>query len=336
MKLGTVDTDRHVLIVAEIGNNHEGDFALAKEMVGLAAESGVDAVKFQTIRARTIIKKSDQARFERIKSFELSDEQFVALAQRARECGIMFLSTPFELDAVKLLDTLCPAFKIASSDCTFDPLLDEIARCAKPVLLSTGTATAAEIAYAKVRFEKLWTQRGVQPGLALLHCVSAYPTTPEEANLLAIKSLRKQFDCDVGYSDHTLGIDAAILSVALGGRMIEKHFTIDKNYSDFHDHQVSADPAEMKELVRRVRQAELMLGDGVIAVRSVAEAFAATSRRRIVASKTIEAGTAIRWDHLNWVRSTEGLAAGEESQLLGRQPTERVEEGKVIFLERTV
>ena len=153
MIIGDFDTDARVLIVAEIGNNHEGSYAIAEEMVGRAAEAGVDAMKFQTFRTEHYISRRDDARFERLKSFELSHDRFTKLAAVARQEGVIFLSTPFDLESVRFLDALVPAFKIASGDNTFYPLLDAVARTGKPIMLSTGLADMTRLRQAKAVIE---------------------------------------------------------------------------------------------------------------------------------------------------------------------------------------
>jgi len=333
MKIGDFNLDEQVLVVAEIGNNHEGSFELAVRMIDLAAEAGADAVKFQTLRADKLVSRADRTRFERLKRFELTYAQFEKLAERSRRCGVIFLSTPFDLESARFINTLCPALKIASGDNNFTPLLEQVARFQKPILLSTGAADLDRVGRAKATVEEVWSSQGCSPGLVLLHCVSAYPTPPEEANLSALDALRDHFHCPVGYSDHVLGIEAAILAVARGARVIEKHFTIDKSYSDFRDHQLSADPTDMAELVRRVRQIQTLLGDGVKRLQPSERPVANAVQRRIVAAMDIAPDTVIELQHLNWIRTPEGLPAGQETELLGRKTQIGLSAGDPILPE---
>ena len=256
MKIGSFDTDRAVLIVAEIGNNHEGSFELAADMVRRAAQCGVGAVKFQTVRAGQLVRRSEKARFDRLTQFELSERQFATLSELTRELGLLFISTPLSLDAAAFLGPLVDAYKIASGDNDFFPLIEKVARSGKPVVVSTGVSDVSQIDATVQFLRDQWKEGGTSGELGLLHCVSSYPTPPEQANLRSIPFLAERFGCTVGYSDHTLGTEAAVLAVAAGARILEKHFTLDKHQSDFRDHQLSADPAEMDELVRRIRQAE--------------------------------------------------------------------------------
>ena len=167
----------------------------------------------------------------------------------------------------------------------------------------------------------------------LLHCVSSYPTPTDDANLSAIRTLRERFGGTVGYSDHTLGIDAAVLSVALGARIVEKHFTLDKNLSDFRDHQLSADPAEMKELVTQVRLANKLIGDGKKSTRPSEEQSRMAMRRSIAAGSDLPAGTVLRLEHLTWVRPGRGIAPGSENLLLGRVLNRAIRQGELLSAE---
>jgi N,N'-diacetyllegionaminate synthase len=260
MRIGSFDTDRAVLVVAEIGNNHEGNFERAAEMVRQAARCGVGAVKFQTVRAGQLVRRSEKARFERLTQFELSERQFGALSELAHELGLLFISTPLSLDAADFLKPLLDAYKIASGDNDFFPLIEKVARTGKPVVVSTGVSDVSQIDATVGFLRDQWKLHGITGELGLLHCVSSYPTPPEQANLRSVPFLAERFGCTVGYSDHTLGTEAAVLAVAAGARIIEKHFTLDKRQSDFRDHQLSADPAEMSELIQRIRAAESLLG----------------------------------------------------------------------------
>ncbi len=330
MKIADRDLNRDVLIVAEVGNNHEGSRALAEEMIGRAAEAGADAVKFQTFRTEHYVSRRDEARFRRLKSFELSYADFEALAGAARAANLIFLSTPFDLESARFLNGLVPAFKIASGDNNFYPLLETVAGFGKPVLLSAGLADLPQLRRSKALIEQVWQQAGVRQELALLHCVTSYPVPPAEANLAAIGRLRQEFGGTVGYSDHTAGIDAAVLAVALGARIVEKHFTIDKHYSDFRDHQLSADPAEMAALVRRVREAVAMLGDGEKTLRASEQANVAAVRRSVAVRRDMPAGARIRFEDLTWIRPGGGVPPGDERLVIGRALRRAVQAGEIL------
>jgi N,N'-diacetyllegionaminate synthase len=328
MKIGKINLSREVLIVAEIGNNHEGVVALAEELVGEAARAGAHAVKFQSIVPEHLVAPDQTTRLEQLRRYQLSPESHARLARVAADNGVMFLSSPFSLDAVDMLDPLVPAFKVASGDNDHVPLLERIAITGKPVLLSTGMTTLDSVAYSLGLLTRAWGCAGIaDPGLVLLHCVSAYPTPSGQANLMALRSLAGLGHV-VGYSDHTLGIDAAVMSVALGARVIEKHFTLSKNQSEFRDHQLSAEPHELKALVERVAEANMMLGDGVKRIMPAEEATAQAARRSICAARDLPAGGVIAPQDLLWLRPAGGLPPGSERRLLGRRLVKAVVAGE--------
>lgn len=328
MRIASHDTDARAFVIAEVGNNHEGDFGLAKEMVHLAADAGVDAVKFQTFRTEQFIAPVDAVRYQRMKGFELSYDQFAALGEEARAAGIAFISTPLDMESAEFLDGHVDAFKIASSDNNFWPLIDYVAGREMPVIFSTGLADMAGVKQAAERIQGIWADRGVEPGLGVLHCVSAYPTPPEAANIRAVPAMQAALPgCAVGYSDHTQGIDAAVLAVALGARIVEKHFTVAHDHSDFRDHQLSADPAEMRALVDRIRLAETMLGTGEVAMADCERDAAPLIRRSVAARTPLQPGHVVGAEDLIWVRPGDGFAPGEEDKVLGRTLTAAMNTG---------
>jgi len=331
MKIGNFDLEKKVMIVAEIGNNHEGDFQLAKEMIKEAAKTGVDVVKFQTFRTEHYISQKDEARFNRLKSFELKYEDFEKLSKIAKNEGLVFLSTPFDVESAKYLNKIVPAFKISSGDNNFYPLLETVAGFGKSIILSSGLADLNQIIKSKNFIEKIWKDKGIKQDLAILHCITNYPVEPFEANLKAITTLKDKLNCTIGYSDHTIGIEAAALSVALGARIIEKHFTIDKNYSNFRDHQLSADPEEMTDLVKRIKEVITLMGSGKKELQDSEKSSVKLLRRSIVASRDIEKGEVISGNDITWIRLDKGLPAGEEQKILGKKTTKSFEMGEPII-----
>ena len=322
MKIGHVDLDERVLVVAEIGNNHEGDVGVARELVDRAAAAGADAVKFQTFVTDRFVSRADTERHERMRRFEFTPGQFAELAELARERGLCFLSTPLDLESADVLEPLVDAFKIASGDNTFYPLIDRVSASEKPVVVSAGLAELDEIAAVAARI------RGRGAELAVLHAVSSYPTAPEEAGLRAIEALRAKLDCVVGYSDHTIGLDAAPLAVALGARIVEKHFTLDKRTSTFRDHALSADPDDLAALVERIRTAETLLGAPGKRVQPSERQVVEALRRSIVAAGDLPRGHRVATKDLMWLRPGGGLAPGEEERLVGRRLVRAVEFGE--------
>jgi N,N'-diacetyllegionaminate synthase len=331
MRIGPIDLDQEVMIVAEVGNNHEGSFALAEEMIGRASETGVHAVKFQTIVPERLVSSNQKDRLQQLKRFQLSVEQFQGLAELARQKGLLFLSTPFDLESAAVLEPLVPAYKVASGDNTFYPLLERVASTGKPILLSSGMLSLEGVRKSRDFIRRIWREKGIEQGMALLHCVTSYPTPPHEANLGAIEQL-KTLGETVGYSDHTLGIRAAVLSAALGARVIEKHFTVDKKRSGFRDHALSADPEEMRQLVQGVQEVKVLVGSGEKEVMASERGNLDAARRSIAAAADLSPGTRLGPQDLLWVRPGNGLAPGREQDLIGRVLKRRLQAGEILQL----
>jgi N,N'-diacetyllegionaminate synthase len=329
MRIGSIDLSQRVLVVAEIGNNHEGDTDLACRMIEAAAAAGVDAVKFQTIVPERLASSDQRDRIAQLRRFQLSRTAHEGLAAEAARAGVLFMSTPFAIETVDWLAPLVPAFKIASGDNDFWPLIDRVAQTGKPLIISLGLGGERRAAALVEYCTDAWRRHGVANGeLALLHCVSAYPTPDEAAGLSAIHRLRG-LGVTIGYSDHTLGIKAAELAVAAGAQVIEKHFTLDKNQSVFRDHQLSADAADMRDLVAAVRKAERMM-------RSADDADAANrlpATRSIAAARDLPEGTVLQWQDLTWLRPGSGLRPGSEAGVVGRRLRSSVAAGQLILPE---
>ena len=245
--------NNRTIIIAEVGENHVGDMDLARSMIVEAAEAGVDIVKFQSFLASEVA--DDDPEKEWFASVQLPDQMHFELKHLAEKQDVEFLSSPFSLNRARFLceEVGLRKIKIASSEILNFPLLNYVAQKADTVFLSTGLATVEEIAQALRHLSPVQT-------VYILHCVSTYPTSDEEANLRAIEALGRNFpDRLVGYSDHTLGIIAPVIAVTLGARVIEKHFTLDKNLPGT-DHILSADPKELRQMVEMIRRADVLLG----------------------------------------------------------------------------
>lgn len=336
MKIANIDTSDRIFVIAEIGNNHEGDFELAKDMIRKAASAGADAVKFQTIIPHELCSSDQVDRLAVLEKFHFSYKQFAELAELAKEQSSIFMSTPFDEISVEELDKFVPAFKVASCDVTFYPLLEAIAKTGKPMIMSTGAASEEEILASCKFIESCWEKNGIDnPGLALLHCVSSYPTPENEANLKAIASLNEA-GYESGYSDHTLGLDAAVLSVALGAKIIEKHFTVDKNYSDFRDHQLSANPNEFRQMVDKIRSAEALMGSGRIDVAFCEACNRDLIRRSAAARGDIAEGSVLKCENVRWVRPGTGITPDQANTLIGRKATRRFKDGELLSSEDLV
>jgi N,N'-diacetyllegionaminate synthase len=333
LKIGNFDLEKETLIVAEVGNNHEGSYSLAEELIGLAKEAGANAVKFQTFLPEHFVSSRDAQRMERLKKFQLSFSQFESLKKTADQAGILFFSTPLDLYSARFLGGLLSVIKVASGDNTFFPLLREVARARIPVIVSGGMASFDELAVSKACIEKEWDQIGHVGQVALLHCISLYPARPEQVDLETIRSLKTRFGGTVGYSDHTLGIEVAALSVLFGARIIEKHFTINKNHSDFRDHQLSADPADLRALVEKVRFYETVRGKGGKPISSEEEEMAKLVRRSMVAARPLRAGATLSAEDITWLRPSGGISPAKESTALGHRLRQDVSAGEVISPE---
>ena len=319
MKIRDFDVSEKAMVVAEIGNNHEGDFDVAKKLVKKAADCGVDAVKFQTFNTEHYVDQSDMDRFKRLKSFELSNSEFKYLSKLAHSLGLLFISTPFDLGSAVFLNKIVDCYKISSGDNTFFALIDTVCKTGKSIIVSTGMSDWHEVEKIVSYIQEKWADYGFDGQLAVLHCVSSYPVLPEQANLNSIKLLAERLNVTVGYSDHTIGVEASVLAVALGARVIEKHFTLDKKYSDFRDHELSADPKEMKEIVERIRLASSMLGKHEKKIQESEKPIINVVRRSIVAGRDMPKGHQVVLDDLTWVRPAGGLSPGEEDMLLGKK-----------------
>jgi N,N'-diacetyllegionaminate synthase len=326
MRIANHDLSEKILIVAEIGNNHEGNFDVACRMVEAAADAGVDAVKFQTFQTRLFTSNADPARVERLTRFELTQDQFRALEQLARTRGLIFFSTPLDLVSARFLQPLVDVFKVASGDNDFLPLIQQLAATGKPLIISTGLADLAHLE----RVAAFAREHGADGHLAFLHCVCAYPAPPGDVNLRAIPMLAERLGCPIGWSDHTLGPEACLAAAAIGARILEKHFTLDKNFSAFRDHQLSADPAEMKYIVEGVRKVEALLGTPDKRVQPSEEANLKAARRSIAAAAALPRGHVLGADDLIWVRPAVGLPPGQEQRLLARTLARDIAAGEAI------
>ena len=325
------------LIIAEIGVNHTGSIDLAKQMVEVAKDCGADIVKFQTFNVDAITSKcAEMAQYQKenlgekksqkemLSSLALSHSDFKELAKYCKEIGIKFLSTPFDIESVKFLDDLQDMWKIPSGEITNYPYLVEIARTKKKIILSTGMSTIEEVDDAL----KVLRENGTGD-VVLLHCTTDYPAPIDSVNLDAMLALRERFDCPVGYSDHTKGIEVSIAAVAMGATVIEKHFTLDKTMSG-PDHKASLEPNELKELISAIRNVERARGtrekkptESEIRNRSVV-------RKSIVASKPILKGETFSTDNLTTKRPGTGISPMKWNEIIGTIADKDYKEDELI------
>lgn len=289
-----------VFIIAEAGVNHNGQIKNAYKLVDIALKSGADAVKFQTFKTESLVTKSAakaeyqknvtdslESQFDMIKRLELSVDAHKELIQYCKEKGIIFLSTPFDIESVNLLNELkLKIFKIPSGEITNLPLLRHIGSLGKKIILSTGMSLLSEVGDAL----KVLVDAGTKKeNIIVLHANTMYPTPFEDVNLNAMLTIKEEFDIAVGYSDHTLGIEVDIAAVAMGAKVIEKHFTLD-NSMDGPDHRTSLEPKELKEMVTAIRNIESALGSCEKKFSKSEESNMVASRKSIVASQKIKKG----------------------------------------------
>ncbi len=314
-----------VMVIAEAGVNHNGKLSTALRLVDAARAAGCDAVKFQTFQTeRLVIPSAPKApyqnktvptktQFAMLKSLELSFKDFEKIFRHCEKTGILFLSTPFDLESAHFLRDLgLAAFKIGSGDLDNAPLLRFCAKSGKPVILSTGMSTLSEVRKS-VDFLRV---NGVRR-LVLLHCTSNYPTQDDHVNLRAMDSLRRTFHCPVGFSDHTLGIEISLAAAARGASVIEKHITLN-NRMEGPDHSASLMPKELGELVTGVRRIELSLGSPNKRVLRTEWAVRQTVRRSLVVDREISKGEHFSRKNLSVRRPGTGLSPWEYFNVLGR------------------
>lgn len=329
MKIRGFNTKDKVLIVAEIGNNHEGSFSLAKKMIKLAKNCGADAVKFQTFNPDKYIENQNISRLNQLKKYQLTNSQFIKLKKYSESLDIIFLSTPFDTKAVDNLNPLVPAFKISSGDNDYYDLIKKILLKKKPIIISTGMTSLKDVSNL-LKFIKKNNKfkTDIYDNLTLLHCVSMYPTDLEKTNIDKINSLKK-FKCTVGYSDHTLGIEACLIAVMKGARVIEKHFTINKNYSKFRDHKLSANPKEFKLMVKLIRNIEIILkaeqnNKNIVIDKNT------DFRRSARYSKNIKSGAKLNEKSIKWVRPGNGIKNIDIKKIIGKKLKVNVSENQLI------
>jgi N,N'-diacetyllegionaminate synthase len=316
------------LIIAEAGVNHNGDLVLAKKLIDVAAAAGADLVKFQTFSADRLATRtagkadyqnrttdSKESQHDMLRRLELTAEMHKELIENCAARGIGFFSTGFDIESVDLLVGLGQdRFKIPSGEITNLPYLRHIGRMGKPVILSTGMAEMEEIQAAIDALEEAGTSRA---NVTVLHCTTDYPAPMAEVNLRAMLSIQKAFGVEVGYSDHTRGIEVAIAAVALGASVIEKHFTLDSNLPG-PDHKASLEPEELKAMVAAIRNIEQALGDGVKRPSPSEAKNLPIARKSLVAAGSIRAGEAFTEANLTTKRPGTGISPMRWDEVLGK------------------
>ena len=333
-----VNPQRKACIIAEVGVNHDGREDRALRLVDAARQAGADAVKFQTFRAHRLASPrapkaayqqgdstSTESQREMLESLELSEEAFRRIREHCRQQSIEFLSTPFDIDSAAFLGRIgVERFKVGSGDLTHLPLLEFLGNQGLPVILSTGMASNDEI------LEAVDCLRSAGAAdITLLHCISRYPAPADELQLLRIPFLRAEFRLPVGYSDHSIGFEAALGALALGAVIIEKHLTLDRSLPG-PDHAASADPEGFAELVQRLRKLESMLGSSERRYSAEEVSMRVAARKSIVALCDIQRGEALSEENIGLLRPGDGIAPKHWQQVLGRQVSCDLTEGEPL------
>ncbi len=314
------------MIIAEIGVNHNGEIKMAKELIDAAKQSGADAVKFQTYKAERLAlmttpkvayqKKNAslvESHYEMLRDLQLSEENHFILKDYCVRNNIMFLSTPYDVESAKFLNNEIKVemFKTASADIVDCRLHNYIASTNKPCIISTGMASLGEIE----RIMKIYDRHGSR-NIILLHCTSSYPCSDQSINIKTISTLKQAFNFPVGYSDHSNGVEASVLAIALGSKVIEKHITLDNKLSG-PDHLTSLSPSEFTDLVKAIRRSEIMLGSAVKFRQEEEEEMAKVSRKSIVLSNNVPKEHIIKETDLTLMRPGTGLLPYQEKKLIG-------------------
>lgn len=330
-----------VTIIAEAGVNHNGDIELAKELIDAAAAANVDYVKFQTFRADTLVSrevkmaeyqkkntKSGKSQYELLKKLELSHDHHMLLMDYSISKGTRFFSTAFDVEGLEYLNTLgFNMFKSPSGEITNYPYLQKLADLGKPVILSTGMADLNEIEDA---IEVLTSKKLTLEDITVLHCNTEYPTPFKDVNLMAMKTIANECKVQIGYSDHTLGIEVPIAAVALGATVIEKHFTLDRNMQG-PDHQASLEPEELISMVAAIRNIELAVSGNGIKTPSISELKnIKVGRKSLHSKRDIDQNTVVTDSDIIALRPGDGISPMEWDSVIGRKAAHFVPKGKQL------
>jgi len=326
-----------VLIIAEAGVNHNGDVTIAKRLVDEAVKCGADIVKFQTFNPKKLASKfADMADYQKenlgvvepqevmLSKLTLKKEEYIELADYCKKKGIGFLSTPFESESMHFLESIQDIWKIPSGEITNYPFLVDVAKTGKDVILSTGMSTLEEVEAALDLLKENGSGK-----ITLLHCTTNYPTPMQDVNLRAMLTMKKQFGVEVGYSDHTQGIEVPIAAVAMGASVIEKHFTLDRNMEG-PDHKASLEPAELNAMIRAIRNIEMALGDGVKVPSESEKANIGVVRKSIIAARHISSGEEFTEENLTTKRPGNGINPMRWREVIGTKAKRDFEEDELI------
>lgn len=327
------------IIIAEAGVNHNGSIELAKKMIEVSKEAGADYIKFQTFISENLVtQNAEQAEYQKkeqkntsqlemLKTLELSQKDFVELAEYCKKIGIGFLSTPFDLNSIEFLKGVSMDYwKIPSGEITDYPYLDAIARDKRNIILSIGMSTLEEVSAALKILEQYQKKQ-----ISILHCNTEYPTPYEDVNLNVIPMLKEKYKCPVGYSDHTVGIEVPIAAVAMGAEIIEKHFTLDRNMEG-PDHKASLEPRELSNMISAIRNIEKAIGISQKIVTPSEKKNINVVRKSIVAKTIIQKGERFTEENITTKRPGMGISPMRWNEILGKVAKKEFQKNEQIEL----
>jgi N,N'-diacetyllegionaminate synthase len=332
----------NVTIIAEAGVNHNGDINIAKKLIDVASDAGVDYVKFQTFKAENLVQRNakkasyqidntdnSDSQFTMLKKLELSHEAHQELIAYCKSKKVKFLSTAFDFESIDFLKNKLDFYKIPSGEITNLPYLEKVAELGLSVVMSTGMANMQEVREA---FEVLLKNGLKKEDITILHCNTEYPTPMEDVNLTAMLSIEKELGVKIGYSDHTLGIEIPIAAVAMGASIIEKHFTLERNMNG-PDHKASLEPDELKSMVTAIRNIELALGDGIKKPTKSEVKNTHNARKSILAIKSIKKGDVFTVSNISTKRPGNGISPMNWHEVIGAIAIKGFNEDDLIELK---
>jgi N-acetylneuraminate synthase/N,N'-diacetyllegionaminate synthase len=327
MKLFGKNPEKEIILIAEIGVNHEGNIESALNLIELAALSGADAVKFQSYTPEFYTSRDNLERFERIKKFALSHDDHLLLIEKAQSVGIEFFSTPLSEDWISFLNNHVNVFKIASGDITFETVIKKASETGKKLIISTGGSSIDEIDQAVSWVEDVIGREYIQEKLVLMHCISSYPAPLEQANINSIPFLSKRYGINVGFSNHVIAPEACYAALALGTNVFELHFTDKKDGRTFHDHKLSFEPNDIKKFLHQAKKIKASLGDYNKTVQACEIDAIPNIRKGLVASRNLSKGHVISDEDIHYARPASGFTAAEKPFLIGKTVLQDIKTG---------
>jgi len=323
----------NVYIIPEIGGNHEGDFEYAKKLTNLAAQSGVDAVKFQIYTGDGLVnERYDPDRNKHFKKFELTKEQYIELAKLCKQLGITFMASVWDIDSFEFIDEYMPIYKIGSGDMTAYNLIKRMVLTGKPIIISTGLATFDEVNNVINFIESMDSSYITEKKLSVLQCTSMYPIPFEDANLNVMNTYKENFNIPVGYSDHTVDMDAIEIAISMGAEIIEVHFTDTRDGKEFRDHKVSATKDEIQSLIKKIKKIKTLQGnfDKKPTKSEIESGHTKSFRRGVYANKNLSAGDIIKEEDLIALRPLEGISAENFYSVIDKKITKDISKLELI------